>query len=293
MTVRHMRIFIEVYQSQNVTKAAELLHMTQPAVTRAIQEIENYYGVRLFERINRRLSVTETGKMLYQQALHIVGSFDDLEKGLYNWDHFGILRVGASITIGNHFLPEFVVRFKEQYPHAHVEMMVLNGEALQTALMENALDIALIEGAVDDPDLRFKVFSRDKLLLITPPSHVLMQQDSVYLSDLLHYDLLMREKGSAGRTFLENVFSAKGLSLRPSTISISTQAIIKAVHCGLGISLLPQKLVEEDIKRGNVCARDIADANLERENNIVWHRNKYLSPMIKSFIEICEQAEST
>ena len=293
MTVRHMRIFIQVYQAQNITKAAELLHMTQPAVTRAIQEIEHYYGVRLFERINRRLSVTETGKMLYQQALHIIGSFDALEKGLYNWDSFGILRVGASITIGNHALPELIVRFKEQHPHIRVEMMVLNGEALQLALAENKLDVALIESAVDDPDLCCKSFSRDRLLLITPPSHALIQQETVYLADLLQYDLLMRESGSAGRTFLEHVFSAKGLSLRPTTISISTQAIIKAVHCGLGISLLPQQLVEADIKNGNVCTRDIVDVNLEREHNIIWHRNKYLSPMIKSFISICEQTEST
>lgn len=288
MTIRHMRIFVEVYRTQNVTKAAENLHMTQPAVTRAIQEIEHYYGVCLFERFNHRLSVTETGKALYQHALHIVDSFDALEKRMYNWDALGILRVGASITIGNHTLPQFIVQFKEQFPHARVETMILNSGSLQTALMENKLDIALIENTVNHPNLHSVPFSSDEMCLITSPNHPLLQKDKVLLSDLQEYDLLMREEGSAGRTFLESVFTANGCSLCPSSISISTQAIIKAVSSGLGISILPQQLVARDIAEGNICTREISGVNLKRLHNIVWHRNKFLSPALKSFIDICQ-----
>ncbi|WP_458861680.1 LysR substrate-binding domain-containing protein [Acidaminobacterium chupaoyuni] len=290
MTLRHMRIFIQVYQTQNITKAAALLHMTQPAVTRSIQEIEHHYGVRLFERINHRLSVTEMGKLLYQQAVHIVDSFDSLEKGLYQGDSFGVLRVGATITIGNHALPQLLVRFQQQYPHVRVECMILNAGALQAALAQNKLDIALIESTIDDPDLCYQVFSHDQLRLITPPDHPLLQKDRVLLNDLVAYPLLMREEGSAGRTFLEHVFASRGLPLRPATVSISTHAILKAVHYGLGISLLPHQLVEEDIKNGNVLTKDIADVDLSRQHMIVWHRNKYLSPMLQAFMALCEAA---
>ena len=106
MTIRHMKIFLEVYRLENITQAAKTLHMTQPAVTRTIQEIEQHYGVRLFDRMNRRLFVTEAGRQFYAQALHIVESFDRMEKGLLNGDAFGVLRVGASISLGNFFLPD-------------------------------------------------------------------------------------------------------------------------------------------------------------------------------------------
>ena len=100
MTLRHMKIFLAVYQTQHITKAAQQLRMTQPAVTRAIQEIESYYGIRLFERINRKLYITQTGTMFYTYAVHIVDSFDQMEKGLRDWDQLGLLRVGTTIALG-------------------------------------------------------------------------------------------------------------------------------------------------------------------------------------------------
>ena len=114
MTVKHMKIFIQVYQTQNITRAAGLLHMTQPAVSRAIQELEKYYGVNLFERMNHHLYVTESGRQFYAHALHIVESFDLMEKGLRNGDESGVLRVGASISLGNFLMPQLVTEFQKR-----------------------------------------------------------------------------------------------------------------------------------------------------------------------------------
>jgi DNA-binding transcriptional LysR family regulator len=289
MTIRHMRIFIQVYETQNVTKAAELLHMTQPAVSRAIQEIEHYYGVQLFERIRHRLTVTQAGKQLYQQALHIVDSFDVLEKGMHNWDSFGVLRIGASITIGNYMLPRFIVRFKERYPHVRIQCMVLNSDALQAALMENRLDMALIEGPIRQPELCTKEFAQDEMLLVTAPGHPLLKKDKVTLADVSQYDLLMREEGSAGRTFVESVFAANGMVLHPAMVSISTQAIIRMVRCGLGISILPRQLVAEDIAAKNLCTKPIENVEMKRNYNMAWHCNKFLSPSLRAFLDICGQ----
>ena len=108
MTLKHLRIFVTVYREMNITKAADLLHMTQPAVSRSIQELENYYGIRLFERINRRLYRTKESEEIYVRALHIVNSFHDMELEIKNWDEFGIFRIGASITLGNFILPVMV-----------------------------------------------------------------------------------------------------------------------------------------------------------------------------------------
>ncbi|MGB8452442.1 MAG: LysR family transcriptional regulator [Anaerocolumna sp.] len=289
MTIRHMKIFLQVYQTQNITRAAEIMHMTQPAVTRSIQEIEAYYGVCLFERINRRLFVTESGKQLYAQALHIVDSFDMMEKGLRNWDSFGVLRVGASITLGNYLLPELVCQFQKQRPNIQVQVTVANGAILQKALLVNQLDIALLEGGVSEPELQTEVFEKDHLVLIVSPSHPLLTQEKIVLKDLLPYHFLLREKGSVGRTFLDNVFAIRGITLHPLWESASTQAIVKAVGYGIGLSILPEQLVCSDITAGTIGTREIMDESFDRLNYLVWHKNKYLTTAAQEFIALCKK----
>ena len=130
MTVRHLKIFLEVYRNGSITRASERLHMTQPAVTRAIQELEHYYGVRLFDRINRRLLVTEAGKQLYAQALHLVDLFEHMETSLRNWDALGVLRIGSSIALGTHVLPDLILRFRADHPALRTQVTIQNGGAL-------------------------------------------------------------------------------------------------------------------------------------------------------------------
>ncbi|HOO26958.1 MAG TPA: LysR family transcriptional regulator [Lachnospiraceae bacterium] len=288
MTVRHMKIFIQVFQLQNITRASELLHMTQPAVTRAIREIENYYGVCLFERINRRLLATESAKQLYAQAVHVVDAFDAMEKGLRNWDAFGVIRIGASITLGNFLLPELVCQFQKERPNIKIEVMISNGETLEKALLDNKLDIALIEGRVGESELHSEVIGEDCLVLILPPGHSLLTHKKIELEELPEYPMLLREKGSVGRTYLDNVFAVRGITIHPIWESVSTQALVKAVSFGIGISFLPELLVRKDIMNGVVCTREVADERFLRKRYIVWHKNKYLTSSMLDFISLCE-----
>ena len=288
MTIRLIKIFLEVFKVQNITKASQNLHMTQPAVTRAIKEIENYYGVCLFERINHKLSITETGTLFYSYALHIMDTFDEMEKSLRNWDSFGILRIGASITLGNTFLLDLVSQFNIECPNIKVRCNICNSNDLQRSLITNTLDIAMLEGAVNKHEIITKEFATDGLVLIVPPSHPLLSRDKIYLSDLSQYDFILREKGSAVRTYIDNIFGIKGISIQPAWESISTQAIIKAVSKGLGISILPKMLTKKAISEGAIAKCDIEDANLERKFFIAWHKNKYLTKSAKKFIELCE-----
>ncbi|MET0016557.1 LysR substrate-binding domain-containing protein [Oscillibacter sp.] len=287
VTIRHIKIFVQVYQMRNITRAAESLHMTQPAVTRAIHEMEDYYGVCLFERMSRRLSPTETANQLYAQALHIVDLFDAMDRELRNWDSFGILRVGASITLGNFLLPPLVSQFQKDHPNTTVQVTISNGGSLQRKLLDNQLDIALVEGWLDDVNLHTEEFHHDRMVLIVPPGHPLLSQKAVNLQDIQLYPLLLREEGSAGRRFLNEFFSAHGMVLHPTWESVSTQALVKAVTYGIGISLLPEQLVCQDIADGHVCTLKIEDANLTRQHYLVWHKNKYLNSSLRSFINLC------
>ena len=142
MTIRHIRVFLAVCESGcNMTRAAEMLHMTQPAVSLAIRELEQYYGVLLFDRIGRRLQITEAGRHLLRYAVHICVQFDEMETELRDWDTFGILRVGASITVGSQFLPKYVKAFSGIRPQTEVRAVVEPSDRLEKKILENELDL--------------------------------------------------------------------------------------------------------------------------------------------------------
>lgn len=116
MTLRHLKIFVTVCETNSVTKAGEKLYIAQPSISLAISELESYYGIKLFDRIGKRLQITEAGKNFLQYAAHIVGLFEEMESKVRNFDTIGVLRVGASIAIGNFLLPKYVVEFKKKPP---------------------------------------------------------------------------------------------------------------------------------------------------------------------------------
>ncbi len=285
MTLRHLRVFLAVYQTQNVTRAAERLHMTQPTVTRAVQELERYYGVRLFERINRRLYITQSGRQLYARAVHIVGSFDRMEKELKNWDEFGLLRIGATPTLASVLLPKTLMTFEKRHPKLRVRCSVENGTHLQEALADDRLDFALVEGEVAAEHLHAEPFSEDRLILLLPPDDPRRNAPALTLRELAESPLLLREKGSMGRSFLDRVFAAHDLPLEPLMESISTHAIIQAVHAGLGISFLPQRLIRHSVESGFVATRAVDDEPFVRRNFAVWHEDKFLTRSARELLE--------
>ena len=284
MTIRHLRIFVRVYQLQSITQAAEALHLTQPAVSRAIAELESCYGLRLFERMNHRLYRTAASDEFYASALHIVDSFDRLERGARELGSAGTLRVGASLTLGSFFLPDVLRSYQSAHPDVTVRVTVSNAAFLAQALRDDALDLAVIEGAVNEPHLRAELLRHDRMQLIVPPGHALLRKRRVLLSDVLACPLLLRESGSAGRAFLDGVFASRGAAVQPAWESASTQALIRAVAAGLGVSILPEQLVSGAIESGTVAAAAIADVSLTRENFILYHREKYFTRAARALI---------
>lgn len=284
MTIKHMRIYLEVYRMEHITKAAERLHMTQPAVTRAIREIEDYYGIRLFERISRRLYVTEAGREFYAYALHITDSFDQMETELRNWDKFGVLRVGTSVTIGNFLLPEVLKQFKEKHPKFRIRATVSNGRKVEELLMDNRLDLGVVEGRITGEFLHAEVIGSDRLVPVLPPDSVFAAREDIRLEELAGEAMILREEGSAGRSFINDVFSTHGLHADPVMESISTRAILQAVSAGLGISFLPEKLAREWILSGKLATCRVMDETFTRENYVVWHKHKFLTESAKEAI---------
>lgn len=293
MTLRHMRIFQKIYETQSVTRAAEALHMTQPTVTRALQELEKYYGLRLFERLNRRLTVTEAGRRMYDYALHLTETFDTMEKSLRDWERQGVLRIGASVSLGCSLLPQLARTFQEEHPGVEVRVRIANGELLRRDLLENRLDLALLEGEENGADLMLTPFAAGEMALIVPPGHPLARAGGATLAQAAAYPLLLRETGSATRRFLDQLLMSRGLAVQPVWESASTQALLSAVREGLGITLVPWALARQTVLRGEAERCPVTDAELIRRRYVAWHPSKYVTGTMRAFVNLCmEQAKS-
>ena len=288
MTLRHMKIYVAVFQHSNITRAAEELHLAQPSVSLAVKELEEYYGVRLFERRGRRILPTEVGREFYGYALHIASLFDEMETRIKNWDRIGTLRIGTSITIGTHILPELLHRFQEQFPEVRTEAEINNSSLIERRVLDNAIDVGLIENQPEHEDICAVPFMRDELAAILPPGHALGRRKKVTLEQLAEYPFLMREKGSAGREILDAAFALRQQAVHPVMESVSTQAIVRGVAEGLGVAVLPYLLVKRAIEEGAVIQVPLAEP-MERNLNIIYHKSKYLTGNMNTFIELCKQ----
>lgn len=288
MTLRHMKIFESVYRNGNITRAAEELHLVQPSVSLAVKEIETYYGIRLFERMGRRIYPTEGAKEFYGYALHIVSLFEEMETKIRNWDEIGTLRIGTSITIGTHILPGLIRKYQEKYPKLKVEAVISKSSDIEKDVLENQIDIGLIETKPEHPDLCCIPFQKDEMCAIVGNQSSLADLKEITLLELSKHPFLMREKGSAGREMLEACFSVLQISVHPLWESASTQAIVHGVAEGLGVAVLPYMLVQKDIQEGLVKRIPLHE-KMQRELNVIHHRSKYLTPNMNAFISLCKK----
>lgn len=292
MTLRHLKIFVTVCETGSATAAGEKLFLAQPAVSLAISELENYYGIKLFDRIAKRLYITEAGKYFLQYATHIVGAFEELEKEVKNFDAIGIIRVGASITIGNYLLPQYVTAFKKLHPHMEVKAMIDNSDKIQQYVYKNKVDLGLIEGITHSNYIITQTFHDDELVMICSNVHPFANRTDIDIRELDDQPFLLREVGSAGRELFDSVITAHGMEIIPSWESISTQAIIKAVQANLGISVLPFLLVKDSLDRKEIRKFQLKDVSFKRHFSIIYHKNKFLTQSAKDMIAICSHVKT-
>lgn len=292
MTLKHMKIFVAVYQQKSITKASQKLHISQPAVSVSIKELEDYYGVALFERMSHRLCVTEAGKRLYDYALHIVSLFDDMEAVIRDWDKVGRIRIGASITIGTQLMPRLVKRFKDTHRMMDVYVAVDSSEVIEKKILSNQIDFGLIEGGVHYESLVSEPFSTDDLVVVCGKDHPLAKRDSVSIEDLMSVPFLSREKNSGTREIAENVLCQHDCSVKLAWESTSTQAIVNAVVEGLGFSILPESIVRGYQNHTRLKYLNVEGLSFSRRFLVVYHRNKYLTTAENGFIRLCKESGS-
>ena len=285
-TLKHIRVFHTVYQEESVTGAARKLHMTQPATSLAIRELEEHYQTKLFERDGRGIRPTDAARHLYPFAARLLSLYKEMEDEMKDLDTTGRVRIGSSISIGSCLLPSLISSFRSTHPQIDLYVKVDSSDVIEQKLLENELDLALLEGNIHSSQLFIRTFSEDSLVPICSPSHPLAQATEVPLDRLYREQFLMREPNSGTRQFVNSCFEARGFTIQPAWESTSTAALIHAVSANLGISILPRRMLEDQIRAGQISTFRIQGMDLTRHYYLVYHRSKYLTPAMQDFITL-------
>lgn len=286
ITLRHFKIFVEVCNNQSVTKAAEILNIPQPSISRTIKEIEEHYNVRLFERINKRIQPTNEGQVLYNQAQHLIDYYNRMEKSLFTSQEHEVIKLGSSIRLGADLMPKLVSEFHKTHPGVETYVKISNQQVLEYKLMRNELDIAFCESILDPDQFVSRKLGEDELVVVVPKNHPLRKKTSMMLEELLDYPLLVREEGSSSRELLKHVLRSHGLVAKPIWESISTDAILKAVYNGLGITVLPVSLVSKYLKKDLLFTVPVENNPFIHNLYIVWHKDKFITDTTKELIDL-------
>lgn len=292
MNIRHLRIFKMVCEEESITKAAEKLFMTQPAVSKAINELEKHLDVYLFDRISRKVYLNETGKLFLKKVIKVLDLYNDLEQSVKELEDNAMIKIGSSITIANFILPKSIVEFEKLYQHTPIEVTVGNAVKIEEMLYNNEIDLGLIEGVIYNEELMKIPISSYTLAIICSPKHKLALKEPIDINKLLQERLLLREKGSAIRDVFDSALLLHNLSANPEWTSINSQSLIYAVKQNLGISVLPKILVEEEITKGELFEITVNSFELVNVNHIVFHKDKVQTNSYKTLVELIKDQES-
>lgn len=291
MTFRHLQIFITVCDKLNMTAAAEALFMSQPAVSQAISDLEKHFGVRLFERLSKKLYLTKAGNNLLYYARHIIQMNNEAEKEMRSINERSFIRIGASVTIGAYILPKLVLKFKAISPDSTVEVIEDNTEKVEKLILRDQLDLALVEGDIASSDIVKKSFMKDELVLICGADHRFAAMPSVNPHELEREPFIVREKESGTRKKFEAMMSGANLSWRASWTCNNADSIKMAVAAGLGVSVISRHTVENEVSSGILCIKKINGLHFNRYFKMIHHKDKYLTPTMKEFIKLCSCAD--
>ena len=257
MTLRHLKIFIAVVDCGSMTAASKALFIAQPTVSQAISELENYYGIKLFDRLSRRLYITESGKQFLSYARHITALSDEMDQMIKNPDKSGILRVGASLTVGAYFLQKAVREFAATHPAFRIQAAIKNTKDIENLILKNEIDFGIVEGVVHNPDLRSEAFMDDELILACGKEHPLYMKHNIPFSEVENMEFISREQGSGTRELFERVLTANELNWHYIWECNAFDSIINAAVNGIGVAIIPKQLVEHELKSNELCVINV------------------------------------
>ncbi len=285
MTLRHFEVFIAVYDGGGMSAAARALNVAQPAISQTIKELENGYGVLLFERLSKRLRPTAAADLLARRARHLIGQYREMERGLLASRERPLLRVGASATVGTYFLPGIVASFAIKRPDVRVVATIGNTAAIEALILRDELDVGIVEGEVSAPGLSTLTIAEDELVIVCGPGDPLAGRRSVGPRELRGRAFAVRERGSGTRDLFESAMAREGVPWDEAWTSADSESILGAAAAGIALAAVPRRAAE--LRRGSVVAMEAPFLRLRRSFRIVSHKDKFESEALFAFRRAC------
>jgi DNA-binding transcriptional LysR family regulator len=288
-TLRHLQVFLAVAQHENVTTAAQSLAMSQSATSMALMEFEQRFDIRLFDRAGKRLQLNELGRHLRPQAEALLSQAQEFERALSRDSDVGMLRVGATLSIGNYLAVEIMARFMAEQPRARLELTVENTASIAAKVKNFDLDIGLIEGELQDPVLEVTPWRDDELVLFCAPGHPLANRKKLSDKDLLAVQWIVRETGSGTRQAFDRAMTGLLTKINLRLELQHTEGIKRAVEAKLGIGCLSRITLEDAFRRKSLVELHAPHRNWQRKFYFVMHRQKFHSSSVESWMQLCKK----
>lgn len=288
------RTFVRVVETQNLSRVAEEFGISQPAVSKQIQTLEEMYGVLLLERAGRRLKPTDAGEALYRCAREILKALQKTETVMedHSESRKGHLLLGASTIPGHYIMPVLIKMFKERAPHINISMQVGDTERIVNKVADKELDIGIVGALLGGRRVDGFKWLADELVLVVPKDHPLLKSGSVSLRDLVHEHWIFREKGSGTRLTMEETLEAAGLRSEDLNVLAelgSTEAVLSSVEAGMGISLVSYWGAREAEKAGKIKTLKINDVEFKRNLYVIFPKQKNRRKSVESFLEFLKE----
>lgn len=286
MTIRSLEIFVKVAECGKMSEVARNMYITQSSVSQAISEIEKEYGVKLFDRISKKLYLTEAGKKLLGYGRHLLAVNEEMNDCMKHCAKNIRIRVGATVTVGTCVISPIMLELYKVNPFIEPEVFVEDTRLIAKKLLNSELDIAIVEGKIKHPDIVTKSIINDNLVLICSHKHEFYKRDSIKVSELSNQPLIMRELGSGTRAQLEKQLKELKIPMNIRWSCYNSEAILRAVVDNFGIAVISELLIEDYLKKHLLWTCDIEGINLHRTFDIAYHRSKFFTENISAFFDI-------
>lgn len=288
MTLHHLEIFMEVCRKKTTHAAAESLNLSQSAISKSIADLEKYYQVKVFERLNQRLYLTPEGQLLQIYAQKLLDLNDEMENKIRLKGKKNHIRIGASVSVGTYLIPQLIYQMKEIMDDFTYEVVVNNTSDIENKVENYQLDVGIVEGYVDNKNLIIKRIVDDELVLVVRASHPLLKEKEISDVDLEKFPFIKREQGSSNRNQLELYLKEKGIHLMTNYTCSSVEAIKQALLYTDGIASLSKMMIEQEIKKGVFKVLPLNDMKFKRSIRLIYHKNKYVTKTMETFFDLLD-----
>lgn len=290
MDLHQIEIFCELVRLRSFSKAAEALYLTQPTVSGHIKNLEEELGVRLLDRIGKRIIPTEEGNILFRYGQRLLALRDEARQEIAGVSGrlAGQLRLGGSTIPGAYILPSIIRAFKKNHPEISIQLLIEDTARVAASVLSGELCMGVVGARIKDPRLEIHTFLKDELVVAVPKGHPWTKKRAVSVEDLKTEPFILREEGSGTRRIMEEKLEKAGISTRDlNVIAVmgSSDAVRQAVKAGLGVSILSIRALKDDIESGRIEAVRLKGVHIERNFYVILLRDRSRSAACRAFLD--------